>query len=195
MKGNIIDINNYLNWGIVISAIGTVVFLMIYESGWENLGYGYGRVNFNGEYLSGVVICAVLLVGLLVFKFVFAKSEITVTDKRVYGKIAFGKRVDLPLDSISSVGIGFEWLKSVTVATSSGVIKFALVRNYRDVYQGISNLLLDRQNNGNRNNESVVNNTSNASTADELAKFKNLMDAGVITKEEFEAKKKQLLGL
>jgi len=33
------------------------------------------------------------------------------------------------------------------------------------------------------------------SSADEIMKFKNLLDQGVITQEEFEAKKKQLLGL
>jgi predicted Zn-dependent peptidase len=33
------------------------------------------------------------------------------------------------------------------------------------------------------------------STADELKKFKELLDSGVITQEEFDAKKKQLLGL
>lgn len=34
-----------------------------------------------------------------------------------------------------------------------------------------------------------------SSTADEIKKFKDLLDAGVITQEEFDAKKKQLLGL
>ena len=34
-----------------------------------------------------------------------------------------------------------------------------------------------------------------ASAADELKKFKDLLDAGIITQEEFDAKKKQLLGL
>lgn len=34
-----------------------------------------------------------------------------------------------------------------------------------------------------------------ASPADELAKFKGLLDSGVITQEEFDVKKKQLLGL
>ena len=34
-----------------------------------------------------------------------------------------------------------------------------------------------------------------ASAADELKKFKELLDMGVITQEEFDAKKKQLLGL
>ena len=33
------------------------------------------------------------------------------------------------------------------------------------------------------------------SAADELKKFKELLDAGVLTQEEFDAKKKQLLGL
>ena len=34
-----------------------------------------------------------------------------------------------------------------------------------------------------------------ASAADELKKFKELLDMGVISQEEFDAKKKQLLGL
>lgn len=33
------------------------------------------------------------------------------------------------------------------------------------------------------------------SAADELKKFKELLDMGIITQEEFDAKKKQLLGL
>ena len=34
-----------------------------------------------------------------------------------------------------------------------------------------------------------------ASNADELKKYKDLLDSGVITQEEFDEKKKQLLGL
>lgn len=37
--------------------------------------------------------------------------------------------------------------------------------------------------------------TAAVSAADELKKFKELLDSGVITQEEFDAKKKQLLGL
>ncbi len=40
-----------------------------------------------------------------------------------------------------------------------------------------------------------IRNTSNISNADEIVRFKELLDAGIITREEFEAKKKQLLGL
>ena len=38
----------------------------------------------------------------------------------------------------------------------------------------------------------VINNSSNA---DELKKYKELLDMGVISQEEFDAKKKELLGL
>lgn len=37
--------------------------------------------------------------------------------------------------------------------------------------------------------------SSNITTADEIRKFKELLDEGVITQDEFDAKKKQLLGL
>lgn len=39
------------------------------------------------------------------------------------------------------------------------------------------------------------NSVSTTSDADEILKFKNLLDSGIITQEEFDAKKKQLLGL
>lgn len=44
-----------------------------------------------------------------------------------------------------------------------------------------------------QNNQSSL--ASESSEADEILKFKELMESGVITQEEFEAKKKQILGL
>lgn len=46
-----------------------------------------------------------------------------------------------------------------------------------------------------KNNDLIEVTGSTISPADELKKFKELLDMGVITKEEFNAKKKQLLGL
>ena len=46
-----------------------------------------------------------------------------------------------------------------------------------------------------KNAEHVVNISTTQSNADELKKYKDLLDAGIITQEEFAAKKKQLLGL
>ena len=46
-----------------------------------------------------------------------------------------------------------------------------------------------------KNEERVVNISAPQSNADELKKYKDLLDADIITQEEFDAKKKQLLGL
>lgn len=60
----------------------------------------------------------------------------------------------------------------------------------RDVHDYVQGQIRDIKN-GNRN----VQNTVVASAADELKKYKELLDMGVITQEEFDAKKKQLLNL
>lgn len=41
----------------------------------------------------------------------------------------------------------------------------------------------------------VINQTAPQSNADELKKYKDLLDGGIITQEEFEIKKKQLLNI
>jgi len=136
------------------------------------------------------ILCGAFLAYLIYF--LFSKYELTVTDKRVYGKATFGKRVDLPLDSISAVGTSF--LKGIDVGTSSGRIKFKLVKNQDEIHSVMSKLLLERQQKeSSRTNISATPTTS--SNADELKKFNELLESGVITQEEFDAKKKQLLGL
>ena len=41
----------------------------------------------------------------------------------------------------------------------------------------------------------VIQQVNNVSPADELRKYKELLDDGIITQDEFDAKKKQILGL
>ncbi len=138
------------------------------------------------------VAVPLLLIGIvLAVIFLGFKSELVVTDKRVYGNGLFGKRVDLPIDSISSVGTT-SWLSGIMVFTSSGAIKFFLLKNYQEIHSAISDLLMKRQ-----NERVTITNipSANNSTADELKKFKELLDIGAITQEEFDAKKKEILGI
>lgn len=117
--------------------------------------------------------------------------ELTITDKRAYGHAAFGRRVDLPVDSITAIGFG--WLKSIKITTASGKISFLLIKNRDEMYDTISKLIVERQQG--KQSEQSVTNITNTDEADKLKKFKELLDSGVITEEEFEQKKKQLLGL
>ncbi len=127
----------------------------------------------------------------LIFYFMFHKTKITVTNKRVYGQTAWGKRVDLPLDMISATGTSL--LKGIAVSTSSGKIKFVLIQNRDEIHDAISKLLMERQ------SKATAATTTKPeipkSGADELKELKDLLDSGVISQEEFDTKKKQLLGL
>ena len=129
---------------------------------------------------------------LCVFVYLWLKSyEIVISDKRIYGKVGFGKRVDLPNDSISAIAT-ILLLKVITVSTSSGRISFLLIKNANEIYNVMNSILIERQQNGSSPKPSLP---VAQSVAEELKTYKELMDSGVITQEEFDAKKKQLLGL
>lgn len=131
---------------------------------------------------------------ILIVLYLYVKGmKIVVTDKRVYGVSSFGKHVDLPFDSVSAVGTS--WLKGIAVGTSSGKINFLGISNRDEVYEEIKKLLSNRQSKEVKATTPITNITQEQSSADELKKFKDLLDSGIITQEEFDAKKKQLLGL
>jgi uncharacterized membrane protein len=132
----------------------------------------------------------ILLLVVNVF-FILSKFSITVTNKRVYGNTTFGKRVDLPFDSISAVATSL--LKGVAVSTSSGRISFLLIANAKQIHSEISKRLISRQDKSPAYTSTTQ--VINPSNADELKKYKELLDTGIINQEEFDAKKKQLLGI
>ena len=181
------------------------------EEGYVYFGYGYGGVypydivyDSFGEFFAeeffeqafGYFMIAVAPTFALValFLFLLFRCELVVTDKRVYGKAAFGTRIDLPINKISSIGLGVKLFSSVAVATSSGKIKFYLLQNREEVYQTISNAIANAETHT-IDNDSKQNTSFAGSAADELKKYKDLLDSGIITQEEFDTKKKQLLGL
>lgn len=142
-----------------------------------------------------VLIYAGVILGFwgIINRLAYRSVSITVTDKRVYGTAAWGKRVDLPLDKISAVATSFG--HGIAVATSSGSIRFKAITNNAEVHAAISKLLMERQEKAPAASEQKSTVAASQSNADELKKFKELLDSGVITQEEFDAKKKQLLGI
>ncbi|GAA0757980.1 PH domain-containing protein [Clostridium sartagoforme] len=65
----------------------------------------------------------------------------------------------------------------------------------RKINDKIHELLLDIQESKPNSSAQTTTSEKNCSSADEILKFKNLLDMGVITEEEFNIKKKQLLGI
>ena len=64
---------------------------------------------------------------------------------------------------------------------------FGCIKNRDEIYEVVSKLLMERQTSKMVFNES--------SPADELKKYKDLLDTGAISQDEFETKKNQLLNL
>lgn len=152
-------------------------------------GFGFGN-GFNYFLIPAIFIMAFL--GYVIYSRL-SKVNIVVTDKRVYGNDAWGKRVDLPLDSITAVGTSL--LSGIAVTTASGAIKFLMLKNRDDIHKEISKLLINRQGKERPVAETIIKQEMLQSNADELKKYKDLLDEGIISQEEFDAKKKQLLDL
>lgn len=146
----------------------------------------YFQMSFTLFIVGGIVV----VIGAILY-FCWASVELTVGNERVYGIAKFGIRVDLPMDSISAVGTSF--LKGIDIGSSSGRIHFKFIENNEEIHSCISKLIMERQQKPQATTTTTINQP--ASNADELQKYKNLLDNGVITQEEFDAKKKQLLGL
>ena len=145
-------------------------FDWIIEEGWTNIFFD--------------IMLITLIVGTICY-FWLRKMKLVVSDKRVYGQAAFGRQVDLPLDSITAIGKGT--IKGIAITTASGAIKFKCIKNRDEIYDVVSKLLMERQTSKPVSNE--------ASSVEDLKKYKELLDIGVISQEEFDAKKKQLFGV
>jgi len=70
-------------------------------------------------------------------------NTLTVTNKRIYGRSSFGKQVDLPLNTISSVSSSGK--RKLHFLTSSGKIPFGNVENSDEIFQIVSKMLVERQ--------------------------------------------------
>lgn len=201
--GHIKKIRNVIfTIGMVIVAIpgvvttGLIIDLLNFK---ENFPTSYGAISHKEENatiflaISIILLIICLLITGITYKYL-SKISIVVTDKRVYGTAMFGKQVDLPLDSISALGRGM--FSSIAVATSSGKIIFWGISNIYEVHETISELLQNRQSEKRTASAPINHITQQAqSSADELKKYKELLDNGIISQEEFDAKKKQLLDL
>lgn len=145
----------------------------------------------DGGFYASLIIGALLIGFGVYFLFKGWQQGIYVTEKNVYGTTVWGKRVDIPLDSVSAVSLTGIF-SGVSVASSSGRISFLFVENKDEIFTTISNLIQNRQ--GNKV-QSVTPSVERQTAADEIKQFKELLDSGIITQEEFDTKKKEILGL
>ena len=191
---------NILGLCLIPLSVGILLFLFFGLPAALDISHSYSGELRMGYFLTSAVpfYAAIYILPLAIiaglFYWIFSRISLTVTDKRVYGTAIFGQRVDLPLDMISAVKT-ISLLRGIAVATASGAIRFCFVTNAAEIHTAISKLLLERQAKRETVSAAAAAPTATASNADELQKYKALLDSGAITQEEYEAKKKQILGL
>lgn len=148
----------------------------------------------DGDTVDGdTVFCGVILIiiGLSValhYILNFGFIKVIVTDKMVKVKgYGLTKKLDIPVDSISSVGEDGFFVKQLSIASGTG--KFVLpIQDHIEVKNIITKLLTER-----RSAQAVSSNSN--SVTNELGQYKEMLDKGMITQEDYENKKKQILGL
>lgn len=159
---------------------------MMYSSGLEY------ALSFPTEYDLCFIIPLAVMVFIIFIYLWLCKYEMTITNKRIYGKMAFGKKVDFPIESIIAT-TQIQALKCITISTASGKFSFLLIKNNDAVYSTLNKFQLEQQKTSNPfvSSESII----ETDDVQQLKKFKELLDSGIITQEEFDKKKKELLGL
>jgi Ca2+/H+ antiporter len=177
-----------------------------------SLGWGYGGTwyyfigydddfwaYFWGEFFSfrlmyGYILIAsvIAFVVSIIMKTNTEKCEITVTNEAISGKLPHGKEVYIPLNQITAINRSS--FNGVSITSIGNVSNFHCIENREEVMKAISYLLANPQQNAQptQNGSAPV---ANGSEAEQLKRLKDLLDAGVLTQEEFDAKKKQVLGL
>ena len=180
-----------------------------------SLGWGYGGTwyyfigydddfwaYFWGEFFSfrlmyGYILIAsvIAFVVSIIMKTNTEKCEITVTNEAISGKLPRGKEVHIPLNQITAINRSS--FNGVSITSIGNVSNFHCIENREEVMKAISYLLANptQGNTQPAQSSSMATVSGEGNEAEQLKRLKDLLDAGVLTQEEFDAKKKQILGL
>lgn len=146
--------------------------------------------NFSCYYGYMIMLGIVALIVGIIMKLNTEKCEITVTNEAISGKLPHGKDVHIPLDQITAINRSS--FNGISITSIGNSINFHCIENREEVIKAISYLLANPQQNSAQLTQPA---SSTGSEAERLKRLKDLLDSGVLTQEEFDSKKKQILGL
>ena len=141
----------------------------------------------------GLIILITLFIGGMIhciLYFTAKNNKVILTNYKITGTYSRHLSLNIPIDSISSVSKGAFGSLCITCAGNKYSIIF--VGNRDDFCSKLNDLLNKRTQQRIQPSPIIVNQQSNY---EEIEKLKKLYDDGIITQEEFEIKKRQLLGL
>lgn len=195
MGALLFSIYAYHNFERYFSWIGIYGGTYPYDIVYDDFGAYFTDEFFSSRLMYGYI----LLVSLIAFvaSFIVKKAtegcEITVTNEAIFGKLSRNKDVNIPLNQITAINRSS--FNGVSVASIGNVSNFYCIENRDEVMKAISYLLTNSQQAVPQANSSESAATATSGEAEQLMRLKDLLDNGVLTQEEFDAKKKQILGV
>lgn len=125
-----------------------------------------------------------------------AKDEISENRKRCYSN----KLVKIPIEKIGSISVENRIIdkllggQSIAIRSTSGLVRFICVQNAEEFVNKTLEAIKAYKESSKSVTEDVQKNSGDDSL-EKITKLKEMLDNGIITQEEFDTKKKQLLGL
>ena len=193
------------------------------EGEFEGSTLGYYEVRSNGSVvtsesefdgegvaLSVAVIAVFVAVPFAIrgmHKFVAKRCELVLTDKQLNGTLKFPfstQKIQIPTEKIDNIYTSDSLVdalrggKTLAIRSASGIIKFHYVYNADEFVDVAMKQVEAIRNNGAAEVKAEAPKAEAAGTSsaiEDVKKLKELLDSGILTPEEFEAKKKELLGL
>ena len=126
----------------------------------------------------------------------FNRVSIEVTNYKVKGTYGLKEEINIPIDSISSVSMNSSFLSAIGFTCAGSSYKMSYIENRKEIFDIVNELISQRATNKSHSNTQIIpEKNTNSDIAIELKKYKSLLDDGLITQEEYETKKKQLLNI
>ena len=166
-----------------------VLYISFFLFGWT-MGWVYSGLDAGIGFLAGF-LSALFMGGFIhiILYFTARNNQIILTNYKITGVYKRHLSLNIPIDSISSVSKG--GLRSLCITCAGNKYNISFVSNI-DIFCSKLNELLNKRTQQSMRRDTVVLQTSKY---DEIEKLKQLLDNGIISQEEFDVKKKQLLDL
>ena len=120
---------SWIKIATLVSWIAFVIFAILGVASFSKaIGFGF---------LSLLISMIGLFLGIF---FLQCFCSLTITNKRVTGKVPIGKRIDLPIQHVTAVASA---IGAIKITTPTGVITFWLIDNKDKAYSELNRLIME----------------------------------------------------
>lgn len=184
-----------------------IVFLAVLEAGCIWLLYKQTEGK-DQQYIIPVLSCMFLLPGVFITvrnMIVSRLCHLKLTDNRVSGvrrKLISREELDLPIDKIDSIRVCRRFMdileggKTLQVRSVSGVVEFPWVQNAEEFREAVMKAIDEYKDSMSMQtsvHRSSAGRSGSNNTANKMQELTDLFDQGLISRSEFDAKRKELL--